>query len=70
MHPILIDLGRFKVHTFGFIVAIGVITAALLCRREAGRRGLDAELVLDLAVKTALIGFLGSRLLFVALGFG
>lgn len=67
MHPILIDLGKFKVHTFGFIVAIGVITAALLCRREARRRGLDAELVLDLAVKTALIGFLGSRLLFVAI---
>ncbi len=67
MHPILLEIGKLKVHTFGFIVAIGVIIAALLCRREARRRGLDAELVLDLAVKTALIGFLGSRMLFVAI---
>jgi phosphatidylglycerol:prolipoprotein diacylglycerol transferase len=69
MHPILIELGPLKIHTFGAIVAIGVIVAAFLSRWEANRRGMDGDLVLDICVKTALIGFLGSRLMYVALNF-
>ena len=65
MHPLLIKLGPIPIHTYGFMIAMGFLTAVFTIRRLAERAKLDAERVLDLTFWILLVGFLGSRILFI-----
>ena len=65
MYPILLQLGPLTIHTYGFLIAIGFLTSLAVIRRLAERAKLDVERVLDLAFWILVVGFAGSRILFV-----
>lgn len=65
MHPVLISFGPLTIHTYGFLIAIGFLVAISVIRRLASRSNLDIERVLDLSFWCLLVGFLGSRILFI-----
>lgn len=65
MHPILVNLGPFPIHTYGFLIAIGFLIAVAVIKRLAIRAKLDVERVLDLTFWCLLVGFIGARTLFV-----
>jgi phosphatidylglycerol:prolipoprotein diacylglycerol transferase len=65
MHPLLFKLGPIPIHSYGFLIAIGFLTAVYVIRKLAERAQLDAERVLDLTFWTLLVGFAGARLLFI-----
>src|SRR5579883_914297 len=66
MHPVLLQLGRFKLFSYGFLIALGgVVTVRFWLSRRA-KMGLKSDEELWLLVNAILIGgFVGGRLLFV-----
>ncbi len=65
MYPLLFNIGSIPVHTYGFLIALGFLTAVYVARCLALRAGLAVDKVIDLAFLCLLSGFLGARLLFV-----
>lgn len=65
MHPLLIQLGPIPIHTYGFLIAVGFILAIATIRKLATLSKLDVERTIDLAFWVLLVGFIGSRILFV-----
>lgn len=63
----LFSIGRFTVHTYGVMIAIGVILCVLMGYYRAKRYEMKAEPVLDLAILCVVMGFLGSKVFFVIL---
>ena len=65
MHPVLLKLGPFSIHTYGFFVAMGFIAGILLAKREAKRLGEDPERIMDLSFYLLIAAIVGSRLLYI-----
>ena len=65
MYPLLIKLGPIPIHTYGFMIALGFLTAIFTIRKLSERAQLDVERVLDLTFWVLLVGFLGCRVLFI-----
>jgi phosphatidylglycerol---prolipoprotein diacylglyceryl transferase len=65
MHPILLKVGPFPIHTYGFMIAMGFLASVFVIRRLAARSKLNVERVLDLTFWALLVGFLGARILFI-----
>jgi phosphatidylglycerol:prolipoprotein diacylglycerol transferase len=65
MHPVLLDLGFYQVRSYGVMVALAFLAAALLASRIFPRFGLPRELVGDLVVAAVVGGILGARAAFV-----
>ena len=65
MHPILIDLGRLKLYSYGFMLALSFLIGIVLAARRAGRRGIDPEIIYDLSIILVLGAVLGSRGLYI-----
>ena len=56
----LFSIGRFTVHTYGVMIAIGVILCVLMGYYRAKRYEMKAESVLDLAILCVVMSVLGS----------
>jgi phosphatidylglycerol:prolipoprotein diacylglycerol transferase len=65
MHPKLISIGDFFLPSYGFFVALGFLAGLWMATRLARRQGLNADLVVNLAVYCALTGVLGGKVLMV-----
>jgi len=70
MHPILFQLGNFKIYSYGFMVALGFLAGAYLASQEARRRGIDPENIFDVCLYVMIFGIMGARLLHVILEIG
>ena len=67
MRPILFQIGRVPILSYGFSLAIAFVGCTLLGIREAKRQGIDPDKILDLALYLCISGIIGARLLFVLL---
>ncbi len=67
MYPVLLKIGKFSIHTYGFFVALGFLTAILFAKHEAKRKGMDYEKIMDLCFYILLAAIVGSRLLYIAI---
>jgi len=67
MRPILFQIGRVPILSYGFSLAIAFVACTLFGMREARRRDIDPDKVLDLALYVCISGIIGARLLFVLL---
>lgn len=65
MFPVLFRIGSFEVTSFGVLVAIGVLAALALLRRELRWAGLDHQAGTDAGLVAVIGGLVGSKLLFV-----
>jgi len=65
MYPVLLELGRFRLHSYGVVVLAAILVALWVAGREARRKRLGSEIVSDLAVPAILAGFAGARLAYV-----
>ncbi len=61
MHPVLMKIGPITIHTYGFCLAIGVLTAILLSLRLAKKYGIDRKLLSDYLFYTILVGLFGAK---------
>jgi phosphatidylglycerol---prolipoprotein diacylglyceryl transferase len=62
MHPILIKIGPVTIHTYGFLLAVGVILAIVLIIKLAKKTILDTQVLFDFIFYTMLVGLVGAKL--------
>jgi len=65
MHPLLIKVGSIPIHTYGFCIAIGFLTAVAVIRMLARRSNLDVDKIMDITFWGMVVGLIGSRFLFI-----
>ncbi len=67
MYPILIELGRIKVYSWGFMLACAVLIAVFGISRKFKQEGYNPEHVLDMAIILVIAGLLGARLVYITM---
>lgn len=65
MFPILIKIGPFTIHTYGFLIALAFLVALGIALRRADKAGISREKIMDLGFYSLLAGIVGARLFFV-----
>jgi len=65
MDPIAVQIGPLKIYWYGILITTAIIIGLLLAVREAGRRGLDPEHIVNLALVVIPAAFVGARLYYV-----
>jgi phosphatidylglycerol:prolipoprotein diacylglycerol transferase len=63
MHPILLKIGPLTVHTYGFMMAVGVGMALWFIYVQAKKAGLDASRLMDAAFYTIIVSLIGAKLI-------
>jgi phosphatidylglycerol---prolipoprotein diacylglyceryl transferase len=62
---IALQIGPLAIRWYGLLIATGVLLGTTLAHREAVRRGLDPDKVLNVIVSAVLVGLVGARLYYV-----
>jgi phosphatidylglycerol:prolipoprotein diacylglycerol transferase len=65
INPIAFSLGPLEVHWYGVIIASAIFVAIFLSMREAKKRDIDGDHVIDMALWALPIAFIGARLYYV-----
>lgn len=65
INPIAFSLGPLDVYWYGIIIAAAIFVAIFLSTREAEKRGIDGEHIVDMALWALPIAFIGARLYYV-----
>jgi phosphatidylglycerol:prolipoprotein diacylglycerol transferase len=65
----LVSIGKFTVHTYGLMIAIGIILCVVMGYYRAKKLELREEAVIDITIICVVAGFLGAKLLFVLIAF-
>ncbi|MBU0758810.1 MAG: prolipoprotein diacylglyceryl transferase [Candidatus Omnitrophica bacterium] len=66
MHPIVAELGPFRIYSYGIMVAIAFIIGIYLAKKEALRKGLAPEVIYDLVFFLAIGSLIGARIYYLA----
>jgi phosphatidylglycerol:prolipoprotein diacylglycerol transferase len=69
MYPLLFEVGRFPVYTYGLLLAAAYLTGLWLAVRRARARGLDGEKVMDLGILIIAAALIGAKLLLLVVEF-
>ncbi|MBI3668201.1 MAG: prolipoprotein diacylglyceryl transferase [Acidobacteria bacterium] len=62
MHPVVFRVGALTLHTYGLLVATGVLLGLWLAWRQAARSGLDPDRVWNLGIYMVLAALAGAKL--------
>jgi phosphatidylglycerol---prolipoprotein diacylglyceryl transferase len=62
MLPVLFQVGRLTIYTYGVLAAVGFLVGVWLAYRQAPRAGLDANKVWNLGIYGVLVALVGSKL--------
>ncbi|HFR3442994.1 TPA: prolipoprotein diacylglyceryl transferase [Streptococcus suis] len=62
---VALSFGPFTVYWYGIIIAAAIFIAISLATREAKKRGLKEDTIIDIALWAIPIGFVGARLYYV-----
>lgn len=67
MYPELFRIGSLTVHSYGLMIALAILVAAMAIYRDAPREKLDPDHVLEAVIVAAVSGLIGSRILYIIL---
>ena len=63
--PVLVTIGGLKVHWYGIMIAIGLYVGIQVALRDATRRGINRDQLMNVALLAAVLGIVGGRLYYV-----
>lgn len=69
MYPILLDLGKINLYTYGLFVALGLMTAIWVSKKIATPHGILPETITDIFLIILVSAIAGARLLYVGINF-
>lgn len=67
MHPIICKIGPLTVYSYGVMMAVAVMTCAMLLSKDAVRLNIKPEIIFDLVFWVVCAGILGARIFYVLL---
>ncbi|GMW00138.1 MAG: prolipoprotein diacylglyceryl transferase [Candidatus Hydrogenedentota bacterium] len=67
MYPTLLKLGPIAFHSYGLMMAIAFLTAIFFIRRDAKKYDLNADVLIDGAFWTLILGLLGTRIFHIVM---
>ncbi|MDW3610297.1 prolipoprotein diacylglyceryl transferase [Enterococcus faecium] len=70
LNPHVVEIGSVVIHWYGVIIAAGILAALQLSTKEAKKKGLEEDTVIDMALWEIPIGLLGARLYYVLFELG
>lgn len=62
MFPVLVKIGPITIHTYGFMMAVGVAFGLWFVYAQAKKRGLQAVRIIDMSFYTIIISLVGAKL--------
>ena len=65
MHPKLIDVFGFTIHSYGFMLVVGFVLALYVASRRAKVMGIKPEFITDMAIWAIICGIIGARLFYI-----
>ncbi len=65
MHPVLVEIGRFKLYSYGLMLALSFWVGILWAARRGSKRGVRPETIYDLSIILIVAAVLGSRALYI-----
>lgn len=69
MYPVLLKIGPLTLHTYGLLVATGLLLGISLALREGKKVGYDPQVIMDMVFYIVLAGIIGSRVLYLIQNF-
>jgi phosphatidylglycerol:prolipoprotein diacylglycerol transferase len=63
--PVLVTIGGLKIHWYGIMIAIGLYVGIQVALRDATRRGINKDQLMNVALLAAVLGIAGGRLYYV-----
>ena len=63
--PVLVTIGGLKIHWYGIMIAIGLYAGIQVALRDAPRRGINRDQLMNVSLLAAVLGILGGRLYYV-----
>ncbi len=58
-------IGHYAIYLFGITIALGMLAGMVIMIKEAKRKGLDSDKMVDLAIYTIIAALIGARLYYV-----
>lgn len=65
MHPILLEIGQFKIHLYGVLIVLGFLIGMPFMVKEGEALGLDRRKLIKVCYWSLISGYIGARLLYV-----
>lgn len=65
MHPILLQIGKVSLYTYGLFIALGFLSGIAIAKNEARRIGESPERITDLCFFILIAAIVGSRIFYV-----
>lgn len=67
MYPEIFSIGSLTIHSYGLMIALGILVAAIAVYREAPGENLNPDHILEAVIVAAVSGLIGSRVLYIVL---
>lgn len=65
MNRVALDLGFIQIYWYSIFIFLGMLTACILIYREAKRRNINKDFLIDLTFYALIFGIIGARLYYV-----
>jgi len=69
MHNDLITIGKFTLHGYSVMIALGFIVAMGLCILKAKKEKKNEDVIIDIGMICIIAGFLGAKILYIIVSF-
>jgi len=65
MHPLLLQIGFLKLHTYGLMIVIGFLLGLSLIYSQGKKEGLNPDRIVDISFWGLGLGLLGGRIVYI-----
>ena len=65
MDKVALDLGPIQIYWYSIFIFLGMLVACIIIYKEAKKRGIDEDFLVNLTFDTIIIGIIGARVYYV-----
>jgi len=65
MYPFICKIGPFTIYSYGFMLALAFVVSLVLIREQAGKKGVNFDLIFNLSFVAFVFGIIGARVFYI-----
>lgn len=69
MHNDLLTIGKFTLHGYSVMIALGFLVAMVLCLLRAKKKNVNGDVITDIGLIGVVAGFLGAKILYIIVSY-